>query len=68
MNTPIPGVDGALLALLQDPIEALCLARQIDREAADPGESITTSLQNAAVDLICGDHRNEECHEPVRQS
>lgn len=48
---PNPGIEGAILSILNDPIATLALARQIDREN---GEGTTANLQAAAIDLISG--------------
>lgn len=55
-----PGVSGALLEILHDPIAALCIARQIDREA---GAGTAANLQEAAIRVIAGDQPNEEQNE-----
>lgn len=51
MSAParLPGIEGAILDFLNDPIAALCLARQIDRDA---GVEITANLQEAAIAAI----------------
>lgn len=61
MSAPvaIPGVEGAILSILQDPIAALCLARQIDR---DEGAGTTIRLQEAAIAVIAAQEPKEEDH------
>ena len=53
-----PGVSGAILEILHDPIAALCFARQIDREA---GAGTAANLQEAAIRVIAGEqaHKGE---------
>lgn len=55
-HQPDPGVSGAILSILNDPIAALTLARQIDRE--NGGECITANLQAAAIAAIAGEPSN----------
>ncbi|MCR6673271.1 hypothetical protein [Devosia ginsengisoli] len=57
-----PGVEGAILSILKDPIVAIALARQIDREA---GVSITANLQEAALAVIAARNPNKEEHHHV---
>lgn len=59
MNAParLPGIEGAILDVLQDPIAALCLARQIER---DEGAGTATHLQEAAIRVIVGEAKTQE--------
>ena len=64
MSAPAsPGVSGAILEILCDPVAALCLARQIEREA---GEGTAANLQEAAIAVIAGEPICEENNEAVQ--